>query len=153
MKNLKLLLSRRLKPIPRWLPYVLAILPLVGFVDSVYLTVSRFLNFSLPCTVFHGCDVVTRSAYSTIGTVPVALLGAVYYLALLLIAINVIESSRNDVLYLYKQISWCGLIFSAWFMSVQAFILNAYCTYCIISAIDCAILFVLSLLYIKVNKQ
>ena len=153
MKNLKLLLNWPLRLIPSWLQYIFILLPSIGFVDSVYLTVSRFQNFSLPCTIFHGCDIVTKSTYSTIGPIPVALLGAIYYLVLLIIAIYAVESSSDNIFYLFGKITWIGLIFSAWFMFVQAFILRAYCTYCIVSAIDCAILFVLALVYIRVEKR
>jgi len=153
MKSLKQLLNQRLKPIPRWLPYFLTALPLLGFIDSVYLTTSRLLNFSVPCTIFKGCDVVTKSTYSSIGPIPVAMLGIFYYLILFIIAIYYLDTAKKDVFYLFGKLSWIGAVFSVWLVFLQIFILEAYCTYCMISASFCAILFVLCLVYIRVDKE
>lgn len=153
MMSLKQLLNRRLRPIPSWSYVVFIVLPLLGFIDSVYLMIGRLFKFSLPCTLLGGCDVVTRSIYSSIGPIPLALLGVVYYLTLLLIAIHSLESGKTGVFNLYRKITWLGLVFSLWLIVVQAFILKAYCTYCLASAGICAILFVFTLVYIRVENK
>ena len=103
MKSLKQLLNQRLRPIPSWLSYFLVLVPLLGFVDSIYLTASRLLSFSVPCTIFKGCDVVTKSVYSSIGPIPIALLGTLYYLTLFILAIYYLDTAKKNVLYLLKK--------------------------------------------------
>ena len=54
----------------------------LGFIDASYLTIKHFVGTPLPCSVLKVCEEVTTSQYSVIGGVPVAMLGAIYYLAI-----------------------------------------------------------------------
>src|SRR5579872_6247498 len=66
----------------RHLPYVIGILGFLGFLDATYLTILHYKNTIPPCTL-HGCEVVLSSVFATIGGVPIALIGAGYYLVVL----------------------------------------------------------------------
>ncbi len=124
------------------------LLSLVGLADSVYLTVKHFTHSDINCSIFNECDLVTTSAYSTILDIPVALLGVIFYG--LLIALTINKKSLVSLLI----ISSIGFFASMWFVYVQAFVLESFCLYCIISAGISTMIFILSLiLMIKYKKH
>ena len=121
------------RPASRWLVPVLAVLAVAGFADATYLTVEHFANAVPPCTL-HGCETVLTSAYSAIFGVPVALLGALFYFALLVMYFLYFEAKDVRALNSALHFSVFGVIFDIWFISAQAFIIHAWCQYCLLSA-------------------
>ncbi|HJL55713.1 MAG TPA: vitamin K epoxide reductase family protein, partial [Candidatus Paceibacterota bacterium] len=78
---------------------------------------------------------------------PVALLGVIFYG--LLIALTIKKSLVSLLI-----ISSIGFFASMWFVYVQAFVLESFCLYCIISAGISTMIFILSLiLMIKYKKH
>src|SRR6266550_3446192 len=69
-----------------WSYLIVASLSLVGLADSLYLTVQHLTGQSLRCTL-SGCSEVLSSAYSHIGPVPMAALGALAYFTVFSLAI------------------------------------------------------------------
>ncbi len=122
---------------------------ILGFFDAAWLTVAHYLKVPIPCGIVQGCDIVTTSAYSEIVGVPVALLGALYYLAIIVLTIIALEKQRPALLRLISYFTWSGLIASAYFVFIQLFILKAICLWCIGSAVTSTALFVLGLFVIK----
>ncbi|MBI4119351.1 MAG: hypothetical protein HY456_00705, partial [Parcubacteria group bacterium] len=55
------------------------ILSFIGLADSAYLTANHYSYAATTCLIVSGCDKVLASSYATIGTIPVAILGIVYY--------------------------------------------------------------------------
>ncbi len=126
---------------------------LLGFADATYLTLKHYSGSPITCSLTHGCDIVTTSAYSQILGVPVALLGALYYLSVILLSIFVLDRKNTNILRLISRLSWLGLGASVYFIIIQAFILNAWCQYCIGSAITSTSLFVVGMVYLKKQKK
>jgi len=122
---------------------------ILGFLDAAWLTVAHYLKVPIPCGVVQGCDIVTTSAYSEIAGVPVALLGALYYLAIVVMAIIALEKHSSKILRLVSYFTWSGLLASAYFVFIQLFILKAICLWCMGSALTSTTLFVLGLFVIK----
>ena len=89
----------------------------------------------------HGCDTVTSSAYSVIFGVPVALLGTLYYLTVFLLTIAFIDTRKRVFFDIARMCTVAGFFFSLWFLYVQAFILHAYCIYCLGSVVTSTLLF------------
>ncbi len=125
------------------------VLALLGFADATYLTLKHYSGTPITCSLTHGCDIVTSSAYSEIFGIPVALLGALYYLSVILLSIFVLDRKNPKILRLISHFTWVGLGASVYFIIVQAFILNAWCQYCIGSAITSTSLFVVGMVYLK----
>ncbi|MEK9155114.1 MAG: vitamin K epoxide reductase family protein [Patescibacteria group bacterium] len=132
----------------RWYPTTVLAIAFLGFLDAVYLTIEHFTSFSLPCSITHGCEVVTNSVYSEILGIPVALLGALYYVAVLLGTYALLEFGRRDLLKWVAVATTAGFLFSAWFVYVQLFVIKAICQYCILSAFTSTILFIVSMIYV-----
>lgn len=117
----------------------------LGFIDAAYLTVNRFTGASLPCTLTHACDTVTRSEYSTILGIPVVIMGVAYYLTVLFGAYFFLEYRSRLYFKIVSAFTFTGFVFSAWFVYVQLGILHAICQYCMVSAGTSTILFGLGL--------
>jgi uncharacterized membrane protein len=121
----------------------------VGFLDASYLTIAHYTGVSLRCTVFNGCEQVTTSKYSEILGIPVALLGVLYYLTILLTTLFYFDS-RKDCLPRYIAWATCaGMSASVWFVFLQVFIIKAICQYCMVSATTSTLLFIFGIIIIK----
>jgi uncharacterized membrane protein len=132
----------------RWYPITALVLAGLGFADATSLTIDHYSNFSLPCTITDGCEIVTNSAYSFILGIPVALLGALYYVSVLLAVYIILEFGAKHYLKYVAIASTAGFVFSAWFVYVQLFILHAICQYCMFSAASSTALFIASMTYL-----
>lgn len=144
--NLKTLLTKPLQKelIPKWIIITLLIVALIGFVDATYLTIEHFLNSIPPCTT-DGCEKVLTSSYSEIIGIPVALLGAIYYLAILVLLIAYFDAKREVLLRSAILLTPLGFLASIYFFILQASVINAFCQYCLVSAATSTILFVFSM--------
>jgi uncharacterized membrane protein len=149
MKHLKLLLTRPLAALPTSLAVFLLIVALLGFADATYLTVEHYQGVIPPCSVVSGCETVLTSAYSVIAGVPVSLLGAVFYFIVLVGVFSFLESKKTVLLKWSLLFTIFGILFSLWFIYVQAFILGAWCLYCLGSALTSTILFVTACISLK----
>lgn len=123
--------------------------PVLGAIDTGYLTAKHYSGAALTCGVFNGCDTVTTSAYSTMFGIPLALLGFGYYLALT--ALIIAYAIKKDTRYLYAvaAISGAGLIFSLWLVYLQLFVIKALCSYCLFSVAVTAMIVAVSATMIK----
>ena len=139
---------------PKWLLVIFASVAFVGFVDATYLTALHFLGEVPPCSIIEGCEQVTTSKYATIGSVPIALLGAVYYLLIFFMTIISLDSGRFRHLVGAIALTWAGLAVSLFLFYLQIFVIRALCLYCIFSALTTGILFMLGfiLLYYKKGR-
>ncbi len=117
-----------------WLIVAIAVLALVGFADATFLTVEHFVGGPVPCFITTGCDTVTTSRYSAIGPIPVALLGALYYLAMLIGSLWYFETKAARLRPVLFWFSVVAVLESVYFFYLQAFVLRAFCVYCLISA-------------------
>jgi uncharacterized membrane protein len=116
-----------------WLPLT-AILALVGFADATYLSMMHFQNADVGCSVITGCDAVLSSDYAAIFGVPLAYLGVIYYLSVLIGAAGYYQSEAKIALRFLLLIVGGGVLFSVWLIYLQAFVIEAFCQYCLISA-------------------
>lgn len=144
----------------RWLTIPFLVVSFVGFLDATYLTALRYLGETPPCIITTGCEQVLTSEYATLfGTIPTALLGAGYYLALFLLVLLSVELGSRKVLALAALLSPVGLLTSVFFVYLQLFVLKAICFYCMISAATSTILFILGTLMlfgmrgVTINKK
>jgi uncharacterized membrane protein len=109
---------------------------LAGLGIATYLTVVHYSGGEPVCAVAHGCATVQQSDYAVLAGVPVAVLGLVGYLALLVALARDGEAWRTAAAFL----SIAGLGFSAWLTYVEVGVLHAICIWCVGSAICMALL-------------
>ncbi len=136
----------------KWILAGFVVLGLIGFLDASYLTIQHYNNGILPCYVFTGCDKVTSSSYAVVAGVPVSLLGAIYYFAILIVAVLFLDTRNKKVLRILTTLPIAGFLASLWLLFLQLFIIKAICFYCVISASTSTLLFVLALWFKKLTK-
>ncbi len=122
---------------------------LIGFIDAAYLTAKHYLGAPPPCGRFGGCETVTTSEYATIAGVPLALLGAVYYLAVFLSVIAYLDTRRPGILRMTAGFTAVGFLASLWFVYLQLFVIKAICPYCMLSAFASTVLFIVGMIVLR----
>ncbi len=138
MNNLKLLLTKplQLQQLPKWIPIVILVLSLVGFADATYLTVKHYQGIIPPCAI-SGCEQVLSSSYSEILGIPVALLGLIFYLFLLISIFAYYDSKSSFVkdicIKIVSILALLGLLGALGFIFIMLFVLHAICIYCMVS--------------------
>jgi uncharacterized membrane protein len=159
MKHLKLLLRQPLNKVSNKSAMAILVIALLGFADAAFLTIEHFRGVVPPCTTA-GCDLVLTSQYSVIFGIPASLLGALYYLAILLTVFIFLESrhaSGQAKPVQFKILKWAmvatvlGLLMSIYFVVLQMFVIHAYCLYCMGSALTSTLLFVFSMRALNKN--
>ncbi len=136
---------------------IIIFLALIGILDTTYLLAERFLGGAVKCIAVQGCDTVLQSSYSNFfGFFPVALAGFLFYLAIFTLGLWLWGKSNISffVRNLFSGLTVFGLVFSGWFFYVQAVLLQAFCTYCLISALDILLIFIVGIWwrYMVTNK-
>lgn len=136
----------------KWLPITFLVLSIVGLSDATYLTIEHYKSLSVGCLAGNDCDRVLASVYSTIGNIPVALLGFFYYLVIFASITAYFyfkqknQPASEQILDFAVRFTLIGFIASLWFVYLQLFVIHAICAYCMISAITSTTLFVLGLI-------
>jgi uncharacterized membrane protein len=128
------------------------ILAFFGFLDASYLTISHYKNVIPPCTL-HGCDTVLTSSFSMIGPIPLALLGAIFYIVVIVTCLLIlIEGVKKLVKFFHLTIA-AGFAFSVYLFIIQWLILKSFCQYCLLSEIISTGLLFLSLLKLREDRK
>ena len=149
MNHLKLLWKKPL-PTPRnSLVIFVFVVALLGFIDATYLSIEHYRGVIPPCTIVSGCETVLTGPYSAIFGIPVALLGAIFYLVILVGAFSFLESKKTTLFKWSLLFTLFGFIFSLWFTYAQAFVIGSWCLYCLGSALTSTILFVTAWIVFK----
>jgi uncharacterized membrane protein len=125
---------------------ILAALDVVGLVIASYLSTVELQGAVPVCGPIHGCEDVARSSYSRIEGVPVAVLGVCLSLVLLTLAISWWRSNRYVLLLAHYGLSLAGVLFEAYFLYLQVFVIGAVCIWCTSYGLSLVLRFVIALL-------
>jgi uncharacterized membrane protein len=123
-----------------------AIVAVAGLADATYLTVQALTGETLSCGGSPDCFRVLGSSYAKLGGIPMAMLGALAYFT----AFTLATFAAFDYSWAPKflaLIAGAMFLMTLWLLYVQAFLLHAYCRYCLFSA---AITFLIAGLLIAV---
>ena len=125
--------------------WVLGILILLGFADSVFLTWEHYTLTSIGCPIspWINCLAVTSSKYSEIFGIPLSLLGSVYYSFLFLFLFKKTTMFRH----FFLLTSSFGVLFSFYLIYIQAFAIGLFCLYCLASALISFLIFGFSFIF------
>ena len=125
---------------------ILAVLDVVGLVIASYLSVVELQGYAPVCGPIKGCEEVARSEYSRIGGVPVAVFGVALSLVLLSFAITWWKTDRYGLLLAHYGLSLAGVIFEAYFLYLQVFVIHAVCIWCTSYGLSLILRFVVAFL-------
>ena len=120
----------------------------IGIINTIYLTITGIRGKDVYCFLLpdQWCKAVQTSKYSKtfgvsnpiLGLGMLIVIGALYYLS----TVNILP-----FYFTYLLIAG-GFIFSIYFLWIQAFVIKAFCTWCVLSFLVFAALFVeASMLY------
>jgi len=120
--------------VPRWLPAVSLALVLIGLALSVYLTYEHYSSSTTLACSDNGvvnCLQVTTSAQSKVFGIPVALLGLIYFAAMVPACLPVAWRSRATWLR-YGRIGAgaVGIAFVFYLLYSELFTIGKICLYC-----------------------
>jgi len=124
------------------------VLGLAGMGVAAYLTVTHYQSSDVICLFNAKCDAVLSSSYSTIWNIPLSLFGLVMYAVITILGALMLRSESEwehmIALGVYAT-ALAGMVFTGYLYSLEIFVLHAFCSWCIISSIILALIFVLSI--------
>lgn len=107
---------------------------LIGLADSIYLTVEHVSGRSVRCTIVQGCSEVLSSPYATVQGIPLAAIGAFAYFIVFSLATLSAFGYRFTGKLLAVVVTLM-LLTSLWLIYLQAFVIHAFCQFCLLSAL------------------
>lgn len=115
---------------------IIYICSIVGIIDTLYLIYHKLRGTDVYCLFFpkEWCYKVQHAPQSKTFGIPNSYLGfAMYVIILVLIALY---SAGSIALWPLQAIITFGFLFSLYFTYIQAFVLRAFCTWCVVSALN-----------------
>jgi uncharacterized membrane protein len=125
----------------------IAALSLVGVFVALYLTLYKFGVFGVLRCGVGSCETVNTSRWATFLGLPVAAWGLGFYVTALAVAVVGSQDRFADSIAVSRVLvamSAVGVAFSGWLTYLEAFVINAYCLYCLVSAAIVSTIFVAS---------
>jgi uncharacterized membrane protein len=110
------------------------VLAALGIADTTYLTAKRFTGSEVNCFITDGCSVVAKSSYSLVLGVPLSLIGGLFFLAILVLAICYLAKRQPRFLLWGSWLAIPGMLIAWWYEYVQFYIIYAICIYCVMAA-------------------
>ncbi len=117
----------------RWIYVLAAVFALVGLIDALYLTVQHMAGQSVPCSVTGGCEEVLTSRFSVVASIPLAAFGAAAYFSVFSLSTLAAFGYRIAGKLLLPLVGAMVLV-SAWLFYLQAYVIRAFCQFCLLSA-------------------
>lgn len=134
--------------------WIARLLALAGFLDATYLTVTHFAGGAVACGPGGGCDIVLESRFATVGGVPIAAAGAVYYALASMLAWTPSAGWTRRVALAFAILTGTAFAVSLVLFGIQAWVLGAWCRFCLASAAITTLLFATALgLLVQGNRM
>ena len=134
---------------------LVSVLSLVGFFVALYLWAHNAgLTGPIVCGV-GDCATVQSSVYAKIGPVPVSAIGVAGYVALFVLSFAGLQPPRREsraIAGLLLGGSAGGVAFSAYLTYLEAAVIQAWCQYCVASAIIITLIFFATLPEIEILR-
>jgi uncharacterized membrane protein len=138
----------------RYRGYSIPTLALLGLGVSAYLSYVEISQTEAVCGPVGECNIVQSSQYAQIFGVPIALIGALFYLLILGLWLSLRQSRADWTRWIpvtLLLLSGLGVLFSIYLTALELFVIKAVCAWCLGSAVLTAmLLFVTS---IKLTKE
>ena len=113
-----------------------AVVSAIGTVIATYLLAIRYAGIPAICGPalgpFGGCAKVEASVYSSIGPIPVALVGVVGSLVLLAASVHYLRTRSTLALNIWALAAMVGAAIELVLIAIQAFAIGAWCGWCLL---------------------
>lgn len=117
---------------------LLLVLSLAGIGIAGYLTYTHWLEESVACGGYGGCDTVAESEYSRVSGIPVAFVGLLGYIAILGVSglwLRTAGRFGETLPLLIWGMSLAGATYSLYLTYLEFFVIDAVCLWCLASAV------------------
>lgn len=135
----------------RWVAPVTFALAIVGAGVSGYLTIVHYTSSKLLACASTGvinCERVTTSAQSEVLGIPVALLGLLWFVAVVALCSPWAWRSPARWVSIARQAAvWSGMAFVLWLVYAELFVIDAICLWCTVVHVLAFALFVIVVMY------
>lgn len=122
------------------------LLSLLGLFVSTFLAYEYSLNGPITCPITGvGCDIVRASAYANFFGIPIPYLGMAFYLTMAIL--SVFKSHYQERKLIFKAQFWfalAGSLFGVYLTFLEAFVINAFCFWCVTSFIISLLILILA---------
>ncbi len=123
-------------------------LAILGALVSIYMTIFKITENPGMCLGNGGCSVVNNSKYAEVYGIPVAVIGVVGYLTIL---VSLLLRSRSQFFdangtMLVFGLALVGFLFTVYLIYVELALIHALCPFCVTSQVTMTTLFIISLI-------
>jgi len=133
-------------PTIRWQPLVTLLLSIYGLGASIYLTITHFEPKALACVsnAAFNCEKVTQSPQSVIFGIPVAMLGLLFFVPMLLLCLPAAWRSADRRIHLARLIMVVtGVAMIIYLIIAELFLIKSICLWCTSVHVVTLVLFVI----------
>jgi uncharacterized membrane protein len=113
--------------------FLAGFIALLGLADSIYLTVHHLTGQDVECLASSECGEVLGSSYAAFGKIPLAALGASAYFGVFSLATLAAFGRRWTRPWFFCLLGGMFAV-TCWLLYLQAFVLHAFCDFCLLSA-------------------
>lgn len=130
-----------------WIKVTILILGIFSFWVAKHIRNHKTKNTPLVCPIGFDCDAVVNSDYSRFFGVPVEIFGMIYYALVsgVYLFLLFIAEAPFFIIGSTMIVSFSAFVFSAYLIAIQIFILKKGCSWCIVSALLCLTIFILTI--------
>jgi len=132
---------------------IIFILSIAGILMAVYVLQSWLRHSSIICLNGQGCATVQKSPYSYPLGIPVPAVGLVGYTILAILSFLRTTSSSKGLLKGILGMGIFGVCFVSWFTYTELFLIKGVCTWCVVSAVNMVIIFILAYISTRISAK
>ena len=118
----------------RWQPIATTLLCLIGLGVATYLTIVHYdthVSLACPKTQTFNCETVTTSAQSHIFGIPVAVLGLLFFVPMLLLCLPAAWHSADRRIHIARLVlASAGVAMIIYLIIAELFLIHAICLWC-----------------------
>lgn len=120
----------------------------LGFSIAYSLMYRKKRNLHISCPLRADCHAVVHSSFSRFCGIPVELLGVFYYGIMMVVYASQLLGVAHfsfAFAFVFFLLSMTAFFFSLYLTYIQIFLLKQWCTWCLLSALLCALMFIIGL--------
>ncbi len=122
---------------------IIVVLAVIGLAVSLFLAISHYLGYAVPCDITHGCEVVLNSKYSMLFGLPLSVWGVGYFSAV--VVASLMANHYRQWRKILTAILSVGALSALVFLSLQFFVIKKVCQYCLTTDLLSILLFILDI--------
>ncbi len=129
---------------------IIFILSILGLLVSAFLAYEYLQVTPMNCPLTGtGCDIVRKSDYSHFLGISIPYLGILFYVFMAAVSIWLVQVPHRLINRLRFAVSVAGLLFGIYLTYLEAFVIKAYCFWCLSSFMVSVLIFIFAYVAIR----